>query len=218
MSKTATLLVRPQGAGETPCSATPRRPRTLWGRPRFRGIALALASLILPAPALAADSLATPITVQSADALWPLEVEVTIVPVDAADAGTLDGDAPARGRSEITRKVVVPDGLEVVLSEGLQTPRGKRRFEVKVVARHHPGHTVEIEWDLRVDEAEYRPLSWDKYLLHRLQLAEAAQLGDSLLKVARSDIVSTHGEPLRKQITLGEDAYEIRIMARSMRG
>lgn len=162
----------------------------------------------------AADSLATPITGHRAEELWPIEVELEIVPLRV-------GPRPAP-TSESTplphRSIVVPDGNRVSFSGSIWTPRGQQTFELSVVPRHHPDRVVELEWDLEVAEATYRELSVGRYLLHRLQLGPRPPLEDPILKIARSDIVSTRDERFERSVQIGEDLFEIRIFARSLRG
>jgi hypothetical protein len=157
-------------------------------------------------PVSAADSLATPIAGPQAEALWPIELALEIAAVD--------GGTPA---SE-TRTAVVPDGHRSSFTSALRTPNGQRTFSLNVVPRHHPGGAVELEWDLEVAEATYRGLTVGTYLLHRLQLGPRPSLDEPRLKIARSDIVSTHGQAFTEVVEIGTQRYEIRIFAQSLRG
>jgi hypothetical protein len=158
--------------------------------------------------ASAGDSLATPMTGARIDALWPIHIEVEIVRV--ADDAT---------RTVLPLHVAnVPDGHDMKLTSVVRTDTGQREFEIDVVAHHHPGDAVELEWSLQVHEARYRPIGISGYLLHRLQLADALELDDEALKIARADIVSVSGEPLRDVVEIDGEPHEIRIFARSVRG
>lgn len=176
----------------------------------FRAIA-SLPLLVLLATstrASAGDSLATPMTGPRVDALWPIHIEVEIVRV--ADDAT---------RTVLPRHVAqVPDGHDMKLTSIVRTETGRREFEIDVVAHHHPGDAVELEWSLEVHEARYRPIGISGYLLHRLQLADALELGDEALKIARADIVSVAGEPMHDVVEIDGERHEIRIFARSVRG
>lgn len=156
----------------------------------------------------AGESLSTPITGPQLDVLWPIRVEVEIVRV--AD----DGTEVVMPRHVAT----VPDGHEMQLSTVTRTDKGQREFAIDVIAHHHPGDAVELEWSLEVHEARYRPIGMSAYLLHRLQLADALELGDSALKIARADIVSVVGVPMHKVVEIDGERHEIRIFARSVRG
>jgi hypothetical protein len=163
-------------------------------------------------PVGASDSLATPITGRQVQELWPLEVEVEIV--RGADSDVAHG-SPASALTP--RTVVVPDGHPLRFSTVIRTPRGKRRFDLAVVPRHHP-ESIELEWDLEVSEATFRLGDWQSYLLHRLHLGPQPGLDDERLKIARSDIVQVRDGSFRHTVDMGDEAYEIRIIARSLRG
>lgn len=169
--------------------------------------------------ASAADSLATPITGRAVQELWPLEVTVSVVRID--DRGEPVTQAHAEGPSHDlpmpARQAVVPDGHKLRWSSTVQTPRGRRRFDLDVVARHHP-EEVEIEWDLEVSDARFRPIGWDDYLLHRLRLGPELELGAEGLKIARSDIVTTRQGPFRHRVQIDGAVYEISIEAQTSRG
>lgn len=167
-----------------------------------------LVLLSISASASAGESLATPMTGPQLDALWPIEVDVEIVRI--ADDQT---------RTVMPRHVArVPDGHDMKLSSVVETDKGRREFDLGVVAHHHPGDTVELEWSLEVHEARYRPIGISGYLLHRLQLADALELGDESLQIARADIVSVAGEPMHDVVEIDGERHEIRIFARSVRG
>ena len=175
----------------------------------LRAIAtLPLLVLLTATNAAAADSLATPITGPQLDALWPIRVEVEIVRI---------GDDATR--VVLPRQVAtVPDGHDMKLTSVVQTDKGRREFEIDVIAHHHPGDAVELEWSLEVHEARYRPIGISGYLLHRLQLADALELGEVALKIARADIVSVGSEPMHDVVEIDGERHEIRIFARSVRG
>ena len=176
----------------------------------FRAIAT-LPLLVLLASstrASAGESLATPMTGPRLDALWPIHLEVEIV--------RLGDDAP---RTVLPLHVAdVPDGHDMKLTSVVRTATGRREFELDVIAHHHPDDAVELEWSLQVHEARYRPIGVSGYLLHRLQLADTLELDDDALKIARADIVSVVGEPMRNVVEIDGEPHEIRIFARSLRG
>jgi hypothetical protein len=146
------------------------------------------------------------------DVLWPIQVEVEIVRITADHTGD-------HTKSVLPRHVAtVPDGHDMRLSSVVETDKGRREFDLGVVAHHHPGDTVELEWSLEVHEARYRPVGISGYLLHRLQLADALELGDESLQIARADIVSVAGEPMHDVVEIDGERHEIRIFARSVRG
>jgi hypothetical protein len=170
-----------------------------------------------PADAVAGNSLATPITGRQVHELWPIEIEAEIVKV---------GATPQEIRSARLRAGIVPlrsdpvqvaDGHHMQFSSVVRTPRGVRRFELRLVPRHHPD-AVELEYDLEVSDADYEEIHVGHYLLHRLRMGPQLRLGEELLKIARSDIVETRGERFVQRFRIGADAYEIRIHARSLRG
>ena len=191
-----------------------RRQRRL---PRGRDLALALAlagtTIAVPATAPANDasatSLATPITGRPLTELWPLHVDVQIVQL-ATD------DRPERVVLEHDARV--PDGHTMAIDSTVRTPHGRRQFAMQLVARNHPGDDVELEWTLDVSDARYRAVGWSGYVLHRLQLADALELGEQVLVIARADIVATSGEPVRKRVTIDGLDHEIRMFARALRG
>lgn len=173
-------------------------------------LAVLATSTSAAAVASAADShsLATPMTGPRVDALWPIHIEVEIVRL--SDGAT---------RTVLPRHVArVPEGHDMRLSSVVRTDTGRREFDLGVVAHHHPGDAVELEWSLEVHEARYRPIGVSGYLLHRLQLADALELGDAALKIARADIVSVAGEPMHDVVEIDGERHEIRIFARSVRG
>lgn len=178
---------------------------------RLAALALATAA----GPAVAADSLATPITAELQQELWPVEVAVQIVAV--TDAGAL---APAPEPVELmpVDAVTVPDGNRVTLSHAMWTPRGRRMFAIDVVARQHPRAQMEIEWDLVVEDAPYQTVSVGEYLLHRLRFGPRPGVGDQRVRVSRADIVTTRGGPHVETVEIDGSTYEIRIFALSVRG
>ena len=140
------------------------------------------------------------------------EVEVEIVRADASTS-----DVAEHAVALPPRTVVVPDGHPLRFSTVIRTPQGKRRFDLAVVPRHHP-ESIELEWDLEVSEATFRSGDWQSYLLHRLQLGPQPGLDEEQLKIARSDIVEVRHGSFRQTIDMGDETYEIRILARSLRG
>ena len=177
--------------------------------------ALGLATLSLaPVPTLAADSLATPMTGQSARELWPLDVTVEIVDVTPTRNGKRTGRLP---RVLAPQAVTVRDGHRLTYSAVLLTPSGRHRLDLSVVPRHHPD-AVEIEWDLDVAEAPFRSVGVRDYLLHRLRVGPELKLDEEALVAARSDIQVVDDGQLRRRIRVGKQVYEIRIAAEVSRG
>lgn len=172
--------------------------------------------LVVPTQASASNnSLTTPITGASLDAMWPIAVEVEIVRVDT------DGETVPRTRSRAVlerQRSIVPDGHELHLHSAVRTDRGRREFALSVTAHQHPGDAVELEWSLQVRDAEYRKLDAPSYLLHRLQLSNVLELAEPTLKIARADIVSVRREGHTQRLEIDGEVHEIRIFARSMRG
>ena len=176
-----------------------------------------LAVLGLPATgAHATDSLATPMSGPMVQELWPIQVSIAVVAVDPPTAKGARQD-PTRAVPLPERAVVVPDGHKVRFTSVVPTSRGKRRFEVTLVPRHHPD-AVEIEWDLEVHEARFRPVGWAGYLRHRLNLEQKLELDEERLKIARSDIVSTQGDKCRVRFEIDGEAFEIHMLAVTTRG
>lgn len=169
-------------------------------------VGLALPMLLTPSVS-ASDSLSIPITSELAAEVWPLEVEVEI-----RDVGELEGEPLPR------KSVVIPDGHRSSWVSAVWTPSGRRFFELDVVARHHPGDQVELEWDVVVSRAGVLPMDVGAYVLHRLQLGPKPRLGPRQVEVARSDIVSTMDGSISERLQIGDQTYEIRILAHSLRG
>ena len=188
--------------------------------------ALAASMLASPAPATATDSLSIPISQAMAEASFPVRVQIEIV---ALDGDTDDGqaveavDVPAEAEElDETplpkRTIVVPDGHQLSFNTSVRRPHGRVDFDLQVVPRAHPQGAIELEWDLLVSEAKFRPMGVGGYVMHRLQLAGEPELGPAALSIARSDIVSTTGETFVEEVEIGDESYEIRILAESMRG
>jgi hypothetical protein len=180
-------------------------------RPVIPRLGLALAALggamVLTPTVSASDSLSIPITSELAAEVWPLELEVEIVEV----ATPLPQPMPRK-------TVVVPDGHRTSWASAVWTASGRRFFELEVVARHHPGDQVELEWDVVVSRSGVLPMDVGAYVLHRLQLGPKPRLGPREVEVARSDIVSTMNGSIAERLQIGEQTYEIRILAHSLRG
>jgi hypothetical protein len=183
----------------------------------FRRISAAVLGLaavsFAPVPTLAADSLATPMTGQNAQELWPLDVTVEIVDVTPTRHAK-KGRMPRVMRPE---SVTVRDGHRLKYSAVLLTPSGRHRLDLSVVPHHHPD-AVEVEWDLEVAEAPYQTVDVSDYLLHRLGVGPTLKLDDEALVVARADIETTTEGRLRRRIRVGGQVYEIRIQAEVSRG
>lgn len=180
-------------------------------RRRLLSLAL-LAAALIPASARATpgDSLSVPLFGDRSEALWPLQVGLEVVAVDTGDLVVP------------RRELVVSDGQHTIFSEVIATPRGTQGFELELVARHHAGDAIELEYDLRVREAHFEDLSWTDYLLHRLALAPRPEVGPDALAAARADIIETRedpDDPAHSQIVdVDGQRYEIRLYAASLRG
>lgn len=173
---------------------------------------LALALAGFAGPAVGANSLATPITSELQQPLWPLEVGVQIV--------TADDEAAEHAPIEAMpfRSVTVPDGQPVSFASGIWTPRGRLDFTVAVAAHQHPREQVEVEWDLIVEDAPYEQVSVGDYLLHRLRFGPRPDVGPKRVRASRADIVAVRGEPHVQSVEIDGQKYEIRIFALSVRG
>jgi hypothetical protein len=176
------------------------------------GLALAGAA----GPAVAADSLAIPITAQLRQALWPVEIGVEIIAVGPP----LGTQSPTEPSSQVmpNNAVTVPDGNRVSFSRAIWTPRGRRAFAIDVVAHQHPGDEIELEWDLLVEDAPYETVSVGEYLLHRLRFGPRPGVGPEQVRVSRADIVTTRGEPHMETVEIDGQKYEIRVFVLSVRG
>jgi hypothetical protein len=186
-------------------------------RRRLSALALVLLGTIsLPASVAASpgDSLSVPLFSDRSEALWPLQVGLEVVCVDSGELVVE------------RRELVVSDGQHTVFSEAIATPQGSHGFEVELVARHHAGGAIELEYDLHVREARFEGLTWTNYLLHRLALAPRPEVGPEALAAARADIVETRearsGDaeaPAHSQtVDVDGQRYEIRLYAASLRG
>ncbi len=186
---------------------------------------LARAALVLgtamtwagPSDAVASNSLATPITGRQVRELWPIELAAEIVKVrpsdqERASARLRPGLVPLRAEP-----VQVADGHHMRFSSVVRTTTGVRRFELSLVPRHHPD-AIELEWDLEVHDAPYAKITVADYLLHRLRVGEELELDEERLKIVRSDIVETRTQPYVHRFRVDDDIYEIRILARGLRG
>lgn len=178
---------------------------------------LCIAGLSLGSPrAAVADetphSFAYPMFGDHSEALWPIALAVEIVAVDGDEMSV-----PAR-------ELVVADGQHMTLSEVVATRTGRRVFELEIVARHHAGEAIELEYDLAVRDARFAELNWGNYLMHRLALAPRPEVGPDALAAAQADIVETRADargeaPVhREQVEVDGDRYEIRLYAASLRG
>lgn len=156
------------------------------------------------------DSFTVPLFGDRSEALWPLQVGLEIVAVDTGELVVP------------RRELVVLDGQHTIFSEAIASPRGTRGFEVELVARHHAGDAIELEYDLRVREARFEDLRWSDYLLHRLALAPRPAVGPKALAAARADIVETRDDPddpaHSQTVDVDGQRYEIRLYAASLRG
>lgn len=181
-------------------------------RPAF-ALALTLAAATLlsaSAQATPGDSLSVPLFGDRSEALWPLQVGLEVV--------ALDSDEIVVPR----RELVVTDGQRTVFSEAIATPRGSHGFELEVVARHHAGAAIELEYELHVRQARFEDLTWTDYLLNRLALAPRPEVGPEALAAARADIVETQEDPdvpaHSQTVEVDGRRYEIRLYAASLRG
>lgn len=222
-------LGRPGGAGKFGLGPKVIDRKGMQGFSRIRH-ALPLAALVgaatLASPALAetpGDSFSRPMFGDRSEALWPLEVGLEIVVHESNPAG-LSASGRGQGPASHTRIVVprralvVSDGQHTTFTEVIATPSGQRVFEIEVVARHHDGRKVELEYDLIVRQARFAELTWSDYVLHRLSLAPRPELGPQVLAAARADIVETKGEVHSQRVRVDGDLYEVRLHAHSMRG
>lgn len=195
-----------------------RRPRQQQGlrtakRNLFAACFAALAFVGSAGPAVAANSLATPITAELRRELFPVEVAVEIIAVGPP----LGGKSPTE-RLMPNNAVTVPDGNRVAFSRAIWTPRGRRAFSIDVVAHQHPRGEMEIEWDLLVEDAPYETVSVGDYMLHRLRFGPRPAVGPAQVRVSRADIVTTRGEPHVETVEIDGQKYEIHVFALSMRG
>lgn len=181
--------------------------------PSPRRFALALvAALLIPmsAGATPGDSLSIPLFSDRSEALWPLQVGLEVVAVDTGEVVVP------------RRELVVSDGQHTIFSEVIATPHGTQGFELELVARHHAADAIELEYDLRVQQARFADLSWTDYFLNRLALAPRPEVGPTALAAARADIVETHehpDDPAHSQtVDVDGQRYEIRLYAASLRG
>jgi hypothetical protein len=177
-----------------------------------RCLSLALLASLLPMTVVAApgDSLSIPLFGDRSEALWPLQVGLEIVDPDS-------------GAVVVPRReLVVSDGQHTIFSEVIRTPHGTSAFEIELVARHHAGDAIELEYDLRVRQSRFDDLTWSRYLLHRLALAPRPEVGPEALTAARADIVETReraDDPAHRQtVDVEGQRYEIRLYAASLRG
>lgn len=171
--------------------------------------ALALATSLTAQAATPTDSLSVPMFGDRSESLWPLQIGLEIV-----DAG---------GHVVVPlRELVVADGQHTTFTEAIATPRGSHAFELELVARHHAGNKIELEFELLVRQARFESLTWSDYLLHRLSLGPRPGLGPQAIAAARADIVETRAhrdEPAHTQSIMVDGArYEIRLYAASLRG
>jgi|GEM_PF-2359791 len=171
-----------------------------------------LATTVTPATAQATpgDSLSISLFSDQSASLWPLQLGLEII--------DLETRVPVIPR----RDVVVSDGQHTVFSEVIATPHGSQGFELELVARHHAGDAIELEYDLRVLQARFAGLTWTRYLLHRLALAPRPNTGPGALAAARADIIETRERadaPVHSQtVSVDGRDYEIRLYAESLRG
>ncbi len=183
---------------------------------RSFALAASLAAVVLTAsagPAVAANSLATPITAELRQEQWPVELAVEIIAVGPP----LGGDRPTE-RIMPSNPVTVPDGNRVSFARAVWTPRGRRAFSVDVVAHQHPRGEMEIEWDLLVEDAPYEKVSVGDYLLHRLRFGPRPGVEQEQVRVSRADIVTSRGEPHVETVEIDGQKYEIHVFAQSVRG
>lgn len=180
--------------------------RPMTARPR---LALALLASLVglgSTPALAADSLSVPLFGDRSEALWPIEVGMSVV-----DLASGEVVVPSR-------PLVVTDGQHTTFAEVLATPQGQRTFELELAVRHHAEGSLEFEYELAVRDAAFERLTWSDYLLDRLDLAPRPELGPQGVAARRADIVETKREIVREEVVLGGVRYEVRLHARSLRG
>ena len=155
------------------------------------------------------SSLSIPMFGDRSEALWPIEVGLEIA--------TLDGDLVVA-----RRELVVAHGQHTTFAEVIASPIGSHAFELELVARHHAGGTIELEYDLFVSRAKFTSLTWTNYLMHRFTLAPRPEVGPKALAAARADIVETREQPdgpsHSQVVSVDGRQYEIRLYAASLRG
>lgn len=164
-----------------------------------------LGTSLASTPVRATDSLATPMAGRTAPDLWPVSLAISITSLG-------EGEEPGR-----TERVDIAEGQALRVEDVRDTPRGRAKFELQVVAWRHPD-AIELEWDLEVLEATYRPASLTDYLLHRLKLDRRLETGRMRPKIVRSDITTVRNAPVTQRVRVGGRDYEIRIFAESSRG
>ena len=156
------------------------------------------------------SSLSVPMFSDRSEALWPMQIGFEIVDVQSGAIVV-----PRRG-------LVVIDGQHTTFAEIIATPRGQRAFEMQIVARHHAGNAIELEYEVLVRQSRFARLTWKAYLLHRLSLAPRPSLGPQAIAAARADIVETRQSlttPAHTQaVQVDGDRYEIRLYTASLRG
>lgn len=181
---------------------------------------LGAALLLLAGPADAGasnNSLATPITGRQVRELWPIEIAVEIVKIRPTEQERDSARLQAGLAPLAAQPMQVVDGHHMHFSSVVRTTRGLRRFELSLVPRHHPD-AVEVEWDLEVHDTPYVKIGVGDYLLHRLRVGTELELDQERLKIVRSDIVETRTEPYVHRFRVDDDIYEIRVVARGLRG
>lgn len=166
-----------------------------------------LASPDVAAEDAGASSFATSMFEDEREVLWPIDLQLDIKPLDA----TSDDDA-------VHRSVVITDGQWTSFHHAVKTPAGVDSFRVEMTAHHHARQAIEIEYDLEVQQTPYERTTVAAYVLHRLNLGPAPELGRKALQVAKADIVPTRGEPVLRTVTIGDRRYEVRLSATRLRG
>ena len=138
------------------------------------------------------------------EALWPIEVTVTI----------RDGD----GAVLFEDVVVTIDGEPIELRHTMQTSTGDRAFDIDLIARAHRGDRVELDYRVDVTEARFEDLEWSDYLLHRLSLGPRPAVGDHYLAASRGDVLEVKEHAHREQVSTPTGTHEIAFRARLVRG
>jgi hypothetical protein len=172
----------------------------------FTSLLVCSLTVLAPQPAEATDTLSVPMFGDEREQLWPVELSMEVVNLDT-------------GMSPIpVRSMIVADGHHMNFTHVARTSRGRRSFDVALVARHHAEDAVELEYDVTVSEAAYASMQWGEYLLHRLNLGPGPHVGREFVSFAKADIVSTHSNTLRERFVLEGEHFEIRLFARPLRG
>ena len=149
----------------------------------------------------------TSLFADQSDALWPIEVDVEIAPLDAH----VEHDP-------FVHRQVVSDGHKVRVAHVFRSGRGLHDLQVEVVPRRHAGRVVELEYDLSVRESAYERVTLGEYVLHRLNLGPGPEVEPPAVRSVKADIVSVQDRPHTVLLEVGAVRYEVRLGAATVRG